>query len=238
VFYAYNDIIPWLTTIYRHIDSKIKDKVADISGKEEYEFGDLSRHIDSRIKDKVADLSGKEKYEFGDLSKEIVRRILSGDINLKDIAILLKTLTSFGLGMSSVSTFMPMHFLIELLNFSIASDIGERVVTELSQEVDRRVKKAVTGDENYKLGDYTKAQILKFTGKNEYNFGDISKAIAEQQKTSVNNTGGQSLFMSPTPRSQETATIIDVEILEDLKKMDKLLAIETKIPVDGKEKGV
>lgn len=44
--------------------------------------------------------------------------------------------------------------------------------------------------------------------------------------------------MSPTPGSQETATIIDVEILDDLKKMDKLLAIETKIPVDGKEKGV
>lgn len=36
---------------------------------------------------------------------------------------------------------MPMHFLIELLNFSIASDIGERVVTELSQEVrSKRVK--------------------------------------------------------------------------------------------------
>lgn len=45
MFYTYNDIIPWLTTIYRHIDSKIKDKVADISGKEEYEFGDLSRYV-------------------------------------------------------------------------------------------------------------------------------------------------------------------------------------------------
>jgi len=49
-----------------------------MSGKEEYEFGDLSIEIDKRVKESVASFCGKESYEFGDLSKELAKRMKSG----------------------------------------------------------------------------------------------------------------------------------------------------------------
>lgn len=48
----------------------MKELVCELSGKDEYEFGDLSIQIDKRVKESVASFCGKDKYEFGDLSKE------------------------------------------------------------------------------------------------------------------------------------------------------------------------
>ena len=37
-----------------------------------------------------------------------------------------------------------------------------------------------TGKENYEFGDITKATVSKFTGKEDYQFGDITKAAADR----------------------------------------------------------
>jgi hypothetical protein len=63
------------------LDDKVKELVCQLSGKEEYEFGDLSVQIDVRTKKLVAGFCGKEDYEFGDLSRELSKRTKEGVAN-------------------------------------------------------------------------------------------------------------------------------------------------------------
>ncbi|CAK0820482.1 unnamed protein product, partial [Prorocentrum cordatum] len=48
--------------------------VAGFTGKETYEFGDISREVDRRAKDAVNSFTGKDRYEFGDITKEALKR--------------------------------------------------------------------------------------------------------------------------------------------------------------------
>ena len=41
----------------------VKKNVRDFTGSEEYKVGDLSKEADARVKAKVAELRGKEEYE-------------------------------------------------------------------------------------------------------------------------------------------------------------------------------
>ena len=56
----------------------MKELVCEMSGKDNYEFGDLSIEIDKKVKESVAQFCGEEKYEFGMLSKELAKRMKSG----------------------------------------------------------------------------------------------------------------------------------------------------------------
>jgi hypothetical protein len=53
------------------VDKRVKEKVAEFCGKDSYEVGDLSREIDKRVKLRVAEFTNKADYNFGDISKEI-----------------------------------------------------------------------------------------------------------------------------------------------------------------------
>jgi len=165
----------------RHVDKSVKEKVADLTGKDEYEFGDLSRFVDQQIKGKVNQFTGKDAYKVGDISKELVRRVASGDFTLDDLFMLLKALAIFEASISSVSGFLPVKLIIDLLNFSLANDVAGRVSSALAIELDKRLKGALLGDENYKLGDATKRTIANavkaYTGKDEYSFGDITNTV-------------------------------------------------------------
>ena len=168
--YQFGDVSRW-------IDAKVKDQVNKVTQKDDYEFGDLSRWIDAKVKDRVNEMTGKSSYDFGDLSKAIATRVISRRYVLEDIVILLKALVSLNVSMSSVASFLPVKLLVDLLNYSLAADVGNRVVAALAIEVDKRVKEALTGDANYQLGDYTKRAVLRFIGKDDYEFGDISRKI-------------------------------------------------------------
>ena len=156
----------------RHVDKSVKEKVADLTGKDEYEFGDLSRFVDQQIKGKVNEFTGKDAYKVGDISKELVRRVASGEFTLDDLFMLLKALAIFEASISSVSGFLPVKLLIDLLNFSLANDVAGRVSSALAIELDKRLKGALLGDENYKLGDATKRTIANavkaYTGKGTF----------------------------------------------------------------------
>ena len=72
--------------------------------------------------------------------------------------------------------FLPVKLLVELLNFSLLNDVAGKVTSTLAMELDKRLKKSLLGDENYKLGDATKRTIANavqnYTGKDQYEFGD------------------------------------------------------------------
>jgi len=165
----------------KHVDKSVKEKVAGITGKDEYEFGDLSRFVDKQIKGEVNKFTGQDAYKVGDISKELIRRVASGDFTLDDLFMLLKALAIFEASISSVSGFLPVKLLIDLLNFSLANDVAGRVSSALAIELDKRLKGALLGNENYKLGDATKSTIATavkaYTGKDEYSFGDITNAV-------------------------------------------------------------
>lgn len=59
----------------------MKELVCEMSGKDQYEFGDLSIEIDKKVKESVAQFCGEETYEFGMLSKELAKRMKSGVAN-------------------------------------------------------------------------------------------------------------------------------------------------------------
>ena len=151
------------------IDKSVKEQVATMSGKDKdsYQFGDLSKLIDSKVKEQVNDFTNQESYQFGDISKEILRRVKTRDYTLEDMMILLKILLAFGTGLSPVANFLPAKLLIELLDYSIVGDVTNKVTSALTQELDRRMKKAFTGDPDYQLGDISKRAILNYIGKDE-----------------------------------------------------------------------
>ena len=62
-----------------------------------------------------------------------------------------------------------MKLLVEMLNFSILNDVAGKVTSSLAIELDKRLKKSLLGDEDYKLRDATKRTIANavqsYTGK-------------------------------------------------------------------------
>lgn len=219
--------------ITRHLDKKSKEKVGEVIGKE-YEIGDLSKWADASVKKKVCEMTGKSDYTPGDLSKEILKRALSGEYKLEDIAMLFKILLSIGASVSPVAGALPAKILIELLNVSIASQLGDKAVGALSSELDRRMKEAVTGNPEYQLGDFTKKQLMKFINKDEYSFGDITKTITEKMKESKD----ASLFVDPTSKNDVIVEVTDGKVIAELDKWDKALKIveEQKRESDHKAK--
>ena len=201
--------------ISKAIGKRLVSRVNDLTGKEEYEFGDFSKWIDSKVKDKVNEMTGKEMYEFGDLTKELLLRVRTHEYDLQEIIMILKAISAMGVGMSSVGGLLPAKVLIDLLEFSLLNDIGNKFVSFLTGELDRRMKKALTGNADYQLGDITKAGFLKFIEKDTYEFGDISRTI--QQKM---NDGQKDV------KILDKSSALDVEF----EQWDEALWKEDKLP--------
>ena len=202
--YEFGDLSRWL-------DRSAKAKVNELTGESEYKFGDLSRWLDKSAKDKVAALSSKDQYEFGDLTKLIVSR--ASQLTMKDATMLLKALLSFNVGLSSVGGLLPIKFLVEVLNYSLLVDVGERLAGMVAVEIDKRVKEALTGDSEYKLGDLTKRAVKSFTKKENYEFGDVSREVMrrfEEPGADAATAFGDS----------DGSTAIDAELAEELDRWD------------------
>ena len=167
--------------------------------------------LDKSAKDKVAELSSKDQYEFGDLTKLIVSR--ASQLTMKDATMLLKALLSFNVGLSSVGGLLPIKFLVEVLNYSLLVDVGERLAGMVAVEIDKRVKEALTGDAEYKLGDLTKRAVKSFTGKEEYAFGDVSREVMRR----FEEPGGAA---ATAFGDSDGSTAIDAELAEELDRWD------------------
>ncbi|CAE7401246.1 unnamed protein product, partial [Symbiodinium sp. KB8] len=174
--------------ITRSLDAKAKAEVCKVTGKDVYELGDLSKYLDTQAKKQVAKLTGKDSYEFGDISREIARRVQESDVvDEEDLRLLLTTVVALGVGLTPVAHLLPVQLLLNLYTTSVEVELGNRAASKLTgalaQELDRRAKGVLLGkgNEDYVLGDLTKAQIQRsvasLTGKDKYEFGDISRAL-------------------------------------------------------------
>jgi len=147
------------------MDSKMKEKACELTGKDTYEFGDVARFVDSRVKEEVCKLTGKKKYEFGDVTREIARRVKEGDISTEDLSLLLRALLAFGSGLTPVAHILPVKMLLDVLTLNLELEMGNRASEllreSIANELDRRAKKAILGREEYKLGDITREQLQK-----------------------------------------------------------------------------
>jgi hypothetical protein len=214
--------------VTRGLLQRATSDVTQLTGKESYEFGDLSRWMDRRMKERVGQVTGKgadyafgdltawtleraqgglanfthkEDYEFGDLGKEVLRRVQTGEYSNQDVYLALRVLLSAGLGvLSPVAALLPMRLLLNLINLGLAQEVGGRVLEVLAGVLDKRVKKALTGSEDYQVGDLTKGHlksaISSFTGSQDYQLGDISRTIQrlaqqEQQGKTAKSRGSK-----------------------------------------------
>ena len=126
-----------------------------------------------------------------------------------------------GASFTPMAQLLPVKLLLEVLNVGLAQDIGSKAMSGVANSLDERFKKAITGDEKYKLGDKTKEQLAKslskFTGKDSYSFGDISQAVAKRMNETEKEKGG--------PKSSERST----EALLDLVNNEALTDWDTKL---------
>ncbi|KAL3807972.1 hypothetical protein ACHAXA_010774 [Cyclostephanos tholiformis] len=219
----------------RAIDSSVKDKVCDLTGNDDYEFGDLSRWVDGKIRVEVSKFTNKDNYQFGDLTKEILKRMASGQYAMDDIFILLKALAMLGASISPVAGFLPVRMLVETLNFSLANDVAGKVTSTLAMELDKRLKKSLLGDENYKLGDATKRTIAdainNYTGKESYEFGDVTRKVMSKISDRVNTPNDRQMIGM-------SAEIMEPSIADAFDKWDILSGTDTKYGLDKIEKYV
>lgn len=211
----------------KHLDKQAKNKVASLSKKEDYEFGDLTRLVRSRIGDEVQDFTNKDKYKFGNITKEIARRVATKDYTFDDLILLFKILLAFGAGLSPVANFLPAKLLIELLDYSIVGDVSSKVIAAITTELDRRMKKVVTGDEDYKLGDLSKNRLMKYIGKEDgkYEFGDITRFVLDNLDSKDNGEDK----VQPD-RKKQTEPILgrntDELLTQELEEWDKNFLIQ------------
>ena len=80
------------------------------------------------------------------------------------------------------------------------------------------MKQAVTGVKDYQIGDFAKSAILKFTGKDEYTFGDITKSIGSFKKQS---------------KDKQQPIVMDDQVEKELLEWDAAMATEEEDPEGG-----
>lgn len=222
----------------RHLDAKAKEKVCEVTGKDSYSLGDLSLWADANVKAKVCEMTGKNSYTAGDLTKEILRRVTSGEMKWEEVLMLMKMMLSIGASFSPVAGMLPAKVLIELLNYSIIAQAGEMVTSAISTELDRRMKKAFTGDSEYQLGDISKRQLLRFIGSDTYEFGSLTKTIIEKMNARDvdHNDGSREGIKSGTGKgdgilfadsSNENLELSNEQVLIELAAWDRAFQVET-----------
>jgi len=183
--------------ITRGLLGRASKDVSKLTGKETYEFGDFTRWLDQEAKKKVAEFTDQPDYQFGDISKTLFKKFQQGEYSKDDVFLFLKIAGLLGMQFQPVAAFLPAKVLIDMAEVSVAQSVGEKITKALTTEVDQRMKQFVTGDRNYKLGDITKKAVAgdkdvdvgnltkkavsMFTGKDKYEFGDVTKQILQMK---------------------------------------------------------
>ena len=176
--YEFGDFTRW-------IDQQAKAAVNGVTGKDEYEFGDITRWVDQQAKKMACNYTSKDEYQIGDISREVIRRVWVGEYEIRDVMLALRILLSAGASLTPIASALPVSVVLELVNLGLAQDLGGRLLEILAQSLDERFKLALTGDASLTLGGITKRaliqQIIRFTGKNDYEAGDITRKILESR---------------------------------------------------------
>jgi hypothetical protein len=219
--------------------------------------GEIVRWIDGQAKEGanaantqskalVLAFTGKQDYKFGDISKELLRRIASSDIDMNDVALLLKVLLAIGTSFAPLAKALPITVLLEMLNISLEKQIGGKVLGVLAGSLDERFTAVFNNSDRFQLGDAVKRSamsgILKFTGKDSYEEGDIERAVTgdkqkSKEETSQADGNNNGMAMSLPSVSQKTLEIRvgtefedwDAEFRQSCPDLDELEGINPKL---------
>merc|ERR1712190_435760 len=91
-----------------------------------------------------------------------------------------KALLTLGASVSPIAGALPTKILLAMMTQEMSDKVMGGVQETVAKELDRRCKEALVGDADYQMGDLTKEAILRFTGKDTYEFGDISRTIMKE----------------------------------------------------------
>jgi hypothetical protein len=149
-----------------------------------------SELVSSKAKSLVLNFTGKEQYNFGDISNELVRRIATKEIAIQDTILVIKLLVALGASIGPLAKMLPLTVLLEALNVSLEQKIGGKVLEALALTIDSRIVAAFSSDEKLQLGDAVKRTVLSgvlaFTGKSKYESGDIQRVIEQSEENELN----------------------------------------------------
>jgi hypothetical protein len=214
--YEFGDISRW-------IDGRAKERISNIksqSGDYKYEFGDISRLVDDLVKDQAAKYTGKDKatdYQFGDISKTILKKVLTGEYDPQDVYLALRIVVVAGCTLLPLAQMLPLNTLFEMFELGLVRDIGFRILPVMASSIDARMKEALTGNSQYQLGDIAKERLrqnlAQFTGKDIYEFGDITRAIIQRQDSGKRSSG--------FPYEDGSLAIDDPTICDELAAWDR-----------------
>lgn len=137
--------------------------------------------VGSTAKSLVLNFTGKESYNFGDVTKELIHRIASQKVNIQDTILVIKILIAVGASFAPLAKALPFTVLLNALNVSIEQKVGSEILKALALALDERLVAAFTSDDKSRIGDAVKQSlltgILAFTGKSRYESGDIQRVI-------------------------------------------------------------
>jgi len=125
----------------------------------------------------------------------------------------ISVMLQMGAAFTPMAQLLPVKVLLEILNVGLAQDIGSKVMGGVAKTLDERFKEAVTGDAKYQLGDISKKQLStalsKFTGKESYSFGDISRTVAARvEEMESADKGNNTTRSTNTHDMSQSATVL------------------------------
>ena len=119
--------------------------------------------------------------QFGEISKNVFQSIKNGEYKVVDVYLFFKTIAISGVNASPLAKMFPFKVLVELLNYSLTLDVNSRLNVLIAEEIDYRLKKSVY-EKKRELGAQTKMALQEFTGKEDYEAGDVLEAVQNKMK--------------------------------------------------------
>lgn len=221
------------------VNNKAKEFTAEMETNEEWkQLQELSKVAGSQVQGQFEELMGTD----ADLervqevaTKEIVELIKNHEYGIGDLFFLLRLCTSFGLGMNpAVMAIFPLNVLIQLYNMSLIQEAGKGVTTAVALEMDRRARSALAleldkqtktalfGSEDVEVGALLKKAVLDSIGKQEYDFGAITKNVLDSgediEPIGVTDDGELDPELEKELEALDTvldAEVVDVEVVEE-----------------------
>ena len=144
----------------------LTSSICKVTGKDTYQFGDITRYFDSCAKDtwneiqmdtrdlaqqldhemdeKIQEISftkGQIQENVQNVTRTLIRKVASEEYQLSEITFLCKVLMALGADFAPVAGVLPVKLLMELFGYSIACGIAERFFTAIITELDRRLER-------------------------------------------------------------------------------------------------
>ena len=114
--------------------------------------------------------------------RELVRILEDGRWNMEDLSLLLRITLLLGAQLTPAASILPVRALLDVYGASLADELGSKVLDELGDVLKERMRRGISDS------------VRGFTGKDEYEFGDLSRAAISKATGSKEMKGLSSLI--------------------------------------------